>query len=178
MEKRYCSYCGNRLEPEARFCSNCGRPVERADSTPETDAPTSQLPTSQSPQPQTSPQASPQPQPQPRWEEQRGRTAWYHGAGAQERTLLPGGVARRVGISWPAVALAVVFIVLIVVETVQGGISDAIRAVPLVAVVVLVATAVSYLSLTRRGGATFLGAVLNWSVVVLAAFATFLFLIS
>jgi len=60
-----------------------------------------------------------------------------------------------------------------------GGISGAIRAVPLVAVVMLVASVVSYLSLTRRGGgATLRDAVFNWSVVVLAAFATFLFLIS
>ena len=60
-----------------------------------------------------------------------------------------------------------------------GGISDAIRAVPLVAVVVLVASVVSYLSLSRRGGgASLRDAVFNWSVVVLAAFATFLFLIS
>ncbi len=49
---------------------------------------------------------------------------------------------------------------------------------PLVAVVVLVASVVSYLSLTRRGGATLRDAVFNWPVVVLAAFATFLFLIS
>ena len=60
-----------------------------------------------------------------------------------------------------------------------GGISEAIRAAPLVAVVVLVASVVSYLSLTRRGGgATLREVVFNGSVVVLAAFATFLFLIS
>ncbi len=76
-------------------------------------------------------------------------------------------------------ALAGLFLILIVVETMQGGISEAIRAVPLVAVVVLVASVVSYLSLTRRsGGATLRDAVFNRSVVVLAAFATFLFLIS
>jgi hypothetical protein len=76
-------------------------------------------------------------------------------------------------------ALAGVFLVLVVVETMQGGMSEAIRAVPLVAVVVLVASVVSYLSLTRRsGGANLRDAVFNWSVVVLAAFATFLFLIS
>ena len=54
--------------------------------------------------------------------------------------------------SWPMLALAGVFLVLVVVETVQGGVSEAIRAVPLVAVVVLVASVVSYLSLSRRGG--------------------------
>ncbi len=76
-------------------------------------------------------------------------------------------------------ALAGVFLILVVVETMQGRISGAIRAVPLVAVVVLVASVVSYLSLTRRsGGANLRDAVFNWSVVVLAAFATFLFLIS
>ena len=76
-------------------------------------------------------------------------------------------------------ALAGVFLVLVVVETMQGGMSEAIRAVPLVAAVVLVASVVSYLSLVRRGGgATLRDAVFNWSVVVLAAFATFLFLIS
>ena len=97
----------------------------------------------------------------------RGGTAWHRGA-------VTGGE-----ISWPMLALAGVFLVLIVVETVQGGVSEAIRAVPLVAVVVLVASVVSYLSLTRRGGgATVRDAAFNWSVVVLAAFATFLFLIS
>jgi hypothetical protein len=75
-------------------------------------------------------------------------------------------------------ALAGVFLILVVVETMQGGMSEAIRAVPIVAVVVLVASAVSYLSFMRRGEAAFLRAVFNWSVVVLAAFATFLFLIS
>ena len=84
----------------------------------------------------------------------------------------------RVGISWPAIALSGVFLILIVVENVQGGMSGAIRAALLVAGVVLVASAVSYLSLLRRGGATFRGAVFNRSVVVLAAFATFLFLVS
>ena len=56
--------------------------------------------------------------------------------------------------------------------------SEAIRAVPLVAAVMLVASVVSYLSLRRGGGATLRDAVFNWSVMVLAAFATFLFLIS
>jgi hypothetical protein len=76
-------------------------------------------------------------------------------------------------------ALAGVFLVLVVVETVQGGISEAIRVVPLVAAVVLVGSVVSYLSLGRRsGGTTLREAVFNGSAVVLAAFATLLFLIS
>jgi hypothetical protein len=76
-------------------------------------------------------------------------------------------------------ALAGLFLILIVVETVQGGMSEAVRVVPLVAAVVLVASVVSYLSLVRRsGGATLRDAVFNGSVVVLAAFATLLFLIS
>ncbi len=76
-------------------------------------------------------------------------------------------------------ALAGVFLILIVVETMQDGMSEAIRAVPLVAGVVLVGSVVSYLSLVRRsGGATLRGAIFNGSVVVLAAFATLLFLIS
>ena len=75
-------------------------------------------------------------------------------------------------------ALLVVFLVLIVVETMQGGMPEAVRTVTLVLAVVLVASVVSFLSLTRRGAATLRGAVFNWSVVVLAAFATFLFLIS
>ena len=76
-------------------------------------------------------------------------------------------------------ALAGVFLILVVVETMQGGMSEAIRVVPIVAAVVLVASVVSYLSLVRRsGGATLRDAVFNWSVVVLSTFATFLFLIS
>jgi hypothetical protein len=76
-------------------------------------------------------------------------------------------------------ALAGVFLVLIIVETLQGGISEAIWVVPLVVAVVLVGSVVSYLSLARRsGGATLREAVFNGSVVVLAAFATFLFIIS
>ncbi len=75
-------------------------------------------------------------------------------------------------------ALAGVFLVLVVVEAIQGGISEAIRVVPLVAAVV-VGSVVSYLSLARRGGgATLREAVFNGSVVVLAAFATLLFFIS
>ncbi len=83
-------------------------------------------------------------------------------------------------ISWPMLALAGLFLVLIVVETMQEGMSEAIRVVPLVAAaVVLVGSVVSYLSLSRRsGGATLRGAVFNGSVVVLAAFATLLFLVS
>jgi hypothetical protein len=75
-------------------------------------------------------------------------------------------------------ALAAVFIALVVVETGQGGVSEALRILPIVAVVVLVGSVVSYLSLSRGGEATLRGAVFNWSVVVLAAFATFLFFIS
>ncbi len=76
-------------------------------------------------------------------------------------------------------ALAGVFLILVVVETVQGGMSETIRVVPIVAAVVLVASVVSYLSLSRRsGGATLRDAVFNGSVVVLAVFATLLFLIS
>jgi hypothetical protein len=97
----------------------------------------------------------------------RGGTAWHRGKGA------------GAGISLPMLALAGVFLVLVVVETMQRGISEAIGAVLLVAGVVLVASVVSYLSLNRRGGGAALrDAVFNWSVVVLAAFATFPFLIS
>ena len=174
MERRYCIYCGNRLEPDARFCSNCGKPVHRSERPPETDAPTAQLPTAQPPRPQPSqsqppPPSSPQPppaQPQPRWAEAQSQTVWPHAA------------ETRVGISWPAIALSGVFLILFVVENVQGGMSGAIRAALLVAGVVLVASAVSYLSLLRRGGVTLREAIFNQSVVVLAAFATFLFLVS
>jgi hypothetical protein len=155
-EQRYCAYCGHRLEPEARFCSNCGRPVHRAADvpTPEEDAPTSQLPT------------SPPPQHQPREEEARGGIAWH-------RPAMPRG-----GIRWPMVALAGVFLILVVVEIVGGMFSEVIPVMVVVAAVVLVASGISYLSLTRRGRATLGEAVFNWSVVVLAAFATLLFLIS
>jgi zinc-ribbon domain len=125
VEERYCSNCGNRLEPDARFCSSCGRPVHRR---------TARVPT---------PEA-----------EARGRTRG------------------------PMLALAGVFLILVVVETGQGGMSEAIRVMLVVATVVLVASVISYLSLIRSGGATLGEAVFNWSVVVLAAFATFLFLIS
>jgi zinc-ribbon domain len=160
VERHYCSYCGNRLEPDARFCSSCGRPVHR--DSPAPDASTSQLPTSQ---PQ-SPQAPPLQSPQPGW------------AGARDQTIWHRGVEVRRGISWPMLALAGVLVILVVGQTMQAGMSEAIRAVPFVAVVVLVASAVSYLSLMRRGEATLREAVFNWSVVVLAAFATLLFLIS
>jgi hypothetical protein len=152
VEERYCSNCGNRLEPDARFCSSCGRPVHRGTArvpSPEADVPTSRLPTSRRWQ---SPLRSLQPQ--PREAEPRGETRW------------------------PMLALAGVFLILVVVETGQGGMSEAIRAMLLVAAVVLVASGISYLSLIRSGGATLGEAVFNWSVVVLAAFATFLFLIS
>ena len=76
-------------------------------------------------------------------------------------------------------ALAGVFLILVVVEIMQGGMSEAIRAVLLVVAVVVVTSVVSYLALVRRsGGATLREAVFNGSVVVLAAFATILFLIS
>ncbi len=75
-------------------------------------------------------------------------------------------------------ALAGVFLILVVVERAQGGIGGAIRVMLFVAAVVLVASAVSYLSLIRSGGATFRKAVFNWSVVVLAAFASLLFLLT
>jgi hypothetical protein len=75
-------------------------------------------------------------------------------------------------------ALAAVLLILVVVEIMQGGIRGAITAIIAVAAVVLVGSGVSYLALTRRGGATFGEAVFNWSVVVLAAFAALLFLIT
>jgi len=77
------------------------------------------------------------------------------------------------------VALAAVVLILVVVEIMQQGFAGATTAILAVAVVVLVGSGVSFLSLTRRGGgATFGGAVFNWSVVVLAAFAALLFLIT
>jgi hypothetical protein len=75
-------------------------------------------------------------------------------------------------------ALAGVFLALIVVETSQAGIEGAIRVALVVVAVVLAASVVSYLSLARRGAATWRDAVFNWSVVVLAAVAAILFLIS
>ena len=150
MEKRFCSNCGNRLEPDARFCSSCGRPVHRDVPQPEADAPTSQLP--------------PSPQYQPH--QARGGIAWHRAAEV------------RGGISWPMLALAGLFIVVVVVEVMQEGIGGAIRVALVVAAVALVASVISYLSLTRRGGATLRRAVFNWPVVVLAAFAALLFLIS
>jgi hypothetical protein len=159
VEVRYCAYCGHRLEPEARFCSNCGRPVHRSARvpTPEADVPTSQLP--------TSPPLSPQHQPSEA--EARSMTRWFREAEAQD------------GTRWPMLALAGVFLILVVVETVQGMLSEVIPVMLAVAAVVLVASGVSYISLIRRSGeATFREAIFNWSVVALAAFATFLFLIS
>jgi hypothetical protein len=76
-------------------------------------------------------------------------------------------------------ALAAVLLILVVAEVMQGGLGGAITAVIAVAAVVLVGSGVSYLALTRRdGGAAFGGAVFNWSVVVLAAFAALLFLLT
>ena len=158
MEERYCAYCGHRLEPDARFCSNCGRPVHRGarEPTPEEDVPTSDVPTSQLP-------TSPRPP--------------YPFREAQGETRVP--MLARGGIRWlPMLALAGVFLILVVVEIVQGMLSEIIPVMLVVAVVVLVASGISYLSLTRRGQPIFGEAVFNWSVVVLAAFTTFLFLIS
>jgi len=85
----------------------------------------------------------------------------------------------RDGIRWlPMLALAGAFLILVVVEIMQGMLSEVIPVMLVVAVVVLVASGISYLSLTRRGQATLGKAVFNWSVVVLAAFTIFLFLIS
>jgi hypothetical protein len=75
-------------------------------------------------------------------------------------------------------ALAGLFIVVVVVEAMQEGIGGAIRVALVVAAVAIVASVISYLSLNRRGGATLRRAVFNWPVVVLAAFAALLFLIS
>jgi hypothetical protein len=76
-------------------------------------------------------------------------------------------------------ALAGVLLILVVVEIAQEGIRGAIPAMIAVAAVVLVGSGVSYLALTRRSGeATFREAVFNWSVVVLAAFAALLFLLT
>jgi zinc-ribbon domain len=160
VEKRFCSNCGNRLEPEARFCSNCGRPVHRDWPPPEADAPTSQLPTWRPP---TS-QLPPPPQDQPH--QAREGIAWHSASEV------------RGGFSWPVLALAGLFIVVVVVEVMQEGIGGAVRVALVVAAVALVASVISYLSLTRRGEATLRRAVFTWPVVVLAAFAALLFLIS
>jgi hypothetical protein len=76
-------------------------------------------------------------------------------------------------------ALAAVLLILVVAEVMQGGLGGAITAVIAVAAVVLVGSGVSYRALTRRDGtATFGGAVFNWSVVVLGAFAALLFILT
>src|SRR5687768_14648276 len=126
---------------------------------PTSEPPTSQIPAA--PQPPPSPQPRHQPQAAP-----AGGTTWHRAA----ETAWGGGF------SWPMLALAAVFLALIVVETSQAGVGGAIRVALVVVAVVLVASAVSYLSLARRGEATLRGAVFNWSVVVLAAVAAILFL--
>lgn len=76
-------------------------------------------------------------------------------------------------------ALAAVLLILVVAEVMQGGLGGGITAVIAVAAVVLVGSGVSYRALTRRDGtATFGGAVFNWSVVVLGAFAALLFILT
>ena len=75
-------------------------------------------------------------------------------------------------------ALAAVVLILVAVEFMQGGVGGAITPTIAVAAVVLVGSGVSYLALTRRGGGATFGGVFNWSVVVLAAFAALLFLIT
>jgi hypothetical protein len=76
-------------------------------------------------------------------------------------------------------ALAAVLLILVVAEVMQGGLGGGITAVIAVAAVVLVGSGVSYLALARRDGtATFGGAVFNWSVVVLGAFAALLFILT
>ncbi len=125
---------------------------------PEPDQPTSQLPTSQPP--------PSQPPPLPRWAEARDQTVWQRGA------------ELRASVTGPMLALAAVFLALFVVEIARGDLPGAIRALPIVAVVALVGSAVSYFALARRGEASLMGAVFNWSVVVLAAFATLMFLVS
>lgn len=93
----------------------------------------------------------------------RGGIAWDRAAEVRGR------------ISWPMLALAGLFIVVVVVEVMQEGIGGAIRVALVVAAVAMVASVISYLSLTRRGVATLRRAVFDWPVVVLAAL---LFLIS
>jgi hypothetical protein len=76
-------------------------------------------------------------------------------------------------------ALAAVLLILVVAEIMLEGFGGAIPAMIAVAAVVLVGSGVSYLALGRRGGeATFREAVFTWSVVVLAAFAALLFLLT
>ena len=171
MATRYCSNCGHMLEPDARFCSNCGRPVRRPEGEP--DAPTSQMPMSPQPAPpQTVPPTAPHPAPQP---VQQPAPSVAPGPAPQYQLQ-----ERRSGVRVaPMLALAAVILILVVVEIMQGGIGGAITAMIAVAVVVLVGSGVSYLALARRGSGASLGeAVFNWSVVVLAAFAALLFLIS
>jgi hypothetical protein len=82
------------------------------------------------------------------------------------------------------VALAVIVVMVVVVEGVRGIIWEAIPVIVVVGVVVLVGGGISYVSLRRRrrlgggGGVSVAEALFNWSVVVLAAFTAFLFLIS
>jgi hypothetical protein len=79
------------------------------------------------------------------------------------------------------VALALIVVIVVVVEGVRGMLLEAIAVIVVVGGVVLVGTGISYLSLRRRrrGGGVRVGeALFNWSVVVLAGFTAFLFLIS
>jgi hypothetical protein len=82
------------------------------------------------------------------------------------------------------VALAVIVVMVVVVEGVRGIIWEAIPVIVVVGVVV-VGGGISYVSLRGRrglaaggGGVSVAEALFNWSVVVLAAFTAFLFLIS
>jgi hypothetical protein len=83
----------------------------------------------------------------------------------------------------PMAALAGILVMVVVVEGVRGMLWEMIGELVVVGVVVLVGSGITYHSLRRRaaggGGGVSIGeALFNWSVVVLAAFTAFLFLIS
>jgi hypothetical protein len=93
---------------------------------------------------------------------------------------------RRISSRWlEMVGLGMILVMVVVVEGVRGMLLEAIPVIVVVGVVVVVGGGISYLSLRRRsgggggGGGVSVGeAVFNWSVVALAAFTAFLFLIS
>jgi hypothetical protein len=90
MAQRYCTNCGNELDPEDRFCQNCGKPVHQAARvpTPEADVPVPPPPQQAETSPQspqaTEQMAAPTPVPQERlqwrWKWARGPIIFFLGS--------------------------------------------------------------------------------------------------
>jgi hypothetical protein len=159
-EDRYCTNCGQELQPEDQFCGNCGRPVRTTAHvpTPESDVPVPPPP-------------------------QQAEARFVPSQASQTQSSQEQGRSAPRGPVWGLLAVLLVEWVVVTVQEIPAapagkdlgdqiasGLAIALNSVIATVLIILVVGAIYY-AIARKRGVTFRNAVFNWPMVILAGLA-------